>query len=266
MDIQLLKDDDPDFRVLDLTTDVFSDARLCYYLKSVGGYSPAKLQRYQDLIDRYLRKETSWLIKGLNAHMGGDSLLAGTPIINLMNTKYFITKSDVPLYNPARLGNAWFVDAFRQAASPDEEIGLLADVPLSREAVLGPDFASVTLPTAPADSSDWIALTAYAPNKVQYRYQASSDRAAVFSEVFYPGWTAELEDGSPVDLFRADWTLRGAVVPAGKHSLTMRFDPPSYTRGSRIARIASILMYLSLILAGAWIFIAKKNEREGSDS
>ena len=266
VDLEILKDDDPDFRVLDLTTDVFSDARLSYTHKSVGGYSPAKLQRYQDLIDRYLRAETSFLIKGLNERMDGQTLLTGIPIFNLLNTKYFIAKGNRPLYNPARLGNAWFVDGFRKAASPDEEIGLLAEVPLGSEAILGPDFGSVTAPAAPADSTDWIALTSYVPNEVKYHYKASSGRAAVFSEVFYPGWRASLEDGTPVDIFRADWTLRGAVVPAGEHDLTMRFDPPSYALGSRISRISSVLMYLLLLAAAAWIYITKRNEREGAGS
>ena len=101
---------------------------------------------------------------------------------------------------------------------------------------------------------------------MKYHYKASSGRAAVFSEVFYPGWRASLEDGTPVDIFRADWTLRGAVVPAGEHDLTMRFDPPSYTLGTRISRIASVLMYLLLLAAAAWIYITKRNEREGAGS
>ena len=121
----------------------------------------------------------------------------------------------------------------------------------------------VTMPTVAASwENDGIRLTSYAPNEVRYAYHAASPRAAVFSEVYYPGWKATLEDGTPVDIFRADWTLRGAILPAGNHELVMRFEPRSYALGSNISRIASGLLYLILLLGGIGLFIKRRNEKK----
>lgn len=99
------------------------------------------------------------------------------------------------------------------------------------------------------ESSDAITLLSYAPNKLVYNYSSASDRLAVFSEIYYPnGWHASV-DGQPVDLLRADWTFRAALLPAGEHQLEMTFLPDSYRVGATISRVASLLLLVLLAVA-----------------
>ena len=255
VDKTILADPALSYRVLDLTTNVFNDSHPSYWHKSIGGYSPAKLQRYQDLIDRYLSAEINGLYKG-NTDI---------PFLSLLNTKYLIASADgAPVLNPQAYGNAWFVDVAVPTDSPRAEIDALGTVDLRRTAVLGPDFSE----WAEADSPDGgrIELTAYAPNRLEYRYSCAADRMAVFSEIYYPdGWTALVDGSIPVEVLRADWTLRAAVLPAGDHTLVMSFHPKSYDRGARISAVASWLVLISLLAAAALMIIAKKKE-DGSPS
>ena len=286
VDELILEDPDPSYRVLDLTANVFNDSHPSYFHKNIGGYSPVKLQRYQDLIEHYLSPEISRLaraLSGVQTVSEATEALPELPVLSLLNSRYIILDGNAaPVVNRHAMGNAWFVDGAVRAATADEEIALLGGADLRRSLVLGPDFASVALPasgagdfaasgadglasapsgTAAEDadavspteaSGDSITLTDYAPNELRYRYSAAKDRAAVFSEIYYPtGWTATLEDGSSVGLFRADWTLRGAILPAGDHELVMRFDPPVYRLSSSISRAGSLLLILLTLLAVA---------------
>ena len=220
MDKLILEDKAPSYRVVDLSADIFNDSFNPYWHKCVGGYSPAKLQRYQDLIDRHIVKELQAVSLGTrNA-----------------KTKYFILGADMPpVENLEAFGPAWFVDSFVPAGTPDEEIALVDSVDLRHTAVIGSDFAEAREGFAkissggsdedPLDVSeeisvsgtakDVIQMTSYAPNELRYHYSASAARTAIFSEIYYPdGWTATV-DGAPLDLFRADWIFRAANLPAG---------------------------------------------------
>ena len=260
---QLIKaDPDPSYRVLDLSVNVFNSAVPSYHHKSVGGYSPAKLQRYQDLIEHYLTGEINKIYSVLQtAETIGDmeAALPETPVLNALNTRYIIIGGGYPpVMNENTLGNAWFVDEVVPAATPDEEIAFLGSVDLKRQAVIGKDMPAVT--AAPADTADVITLTAYAPNELKYHYSASSDRLAVFSEIYYPdGWKAQV-DGSPVDVLRADWTLRAAQLPAGEHDLVMRFEPASYRTGAAVSRASSITLILLLLLSVAGLFLPARKK------
>ena len=285
---QMIKaDKDPQYRVLDLTVNVFNSSVPSYHHKSVGGYSPAKLQRYQDLIEHYLTQEINGLYGQLQK---ADSLEAveawmeaGTPVLNALNTRYVVMDGNYPpLVNDAAFGAAWFVDSLVKASGPDEEIALLGAVDLRHQAVVSsaiPSSSSVipssssAIPSSssaipspssviPSEASvspalDVITLTSYAPNELHYQYTAATDRLAVFSEIYYPnGWKLTLlpEDGAasaPVELplFRADWTLRAALLPAGSHQLVMTFLPDSYRVGATISRVASLTLLLLLVAA-----------------
>ena len=255
----ILEDPDPSYRVLDLTVNVFNDSHPSYFHKNIGGYSPVKLQRYQDLIEQYLSPEINRLARslgGVQTVSEATEALPELPVLSLLNTRYIVLDGNAaPVVNRYAMGNAWFVDGAVRAATADEEIALLGGANLRRSAVLGPDFAAVDIPAfgepdLSAAAGDEIVLTDYAPNELRYRYSAAAPRAAVFSEIYYPsGWTATLEDGTSVDLFRADWTLRGAVLPAGDHEIVLRFDPPVYRISSSISRIGSILLILLTLLA-----------------
>ncbi len=265
---QIIKaDKDPQYRVLDLTVNVFNSSVPSYHHKSVGGYSPAKLQRYQDLIEHYLTREINGLYGQLNA---ADSLEAveawmatGTPVLNALNTRYVVLDGNYPpLVNEAALGAAWFVDSVVVASGPDEEIALLGTVDLRRQAVVTTPVAlnnpsvplndpSVILSEAKnlPESGDYISMTSYAPNELHYRYTAATDRLAVFSEIYYPnGWHATV-DGEPLELIRANWTLRAALLPAGSHEVVMTFLPDSYRIGATVSRVASLTLLLLLVAA-----------------
>ena len=293
-DQAILADPALSYRVLDLTVNVFNDSHPSYFHKNIGGYSPVKLQRYQDLIERYLNGEINTvyrLVRGAKTVSEVQAALPELPILGMLNDKYIILDGNAaPLRNPSALGPCWLVDSAVRAATPDEEIALLGEVDLRTVAVLGPDFAAVEIPgqagndgvdeipgragndavagndvEAGNDEGGWIEMTGYEPNELRYHYHAESPVTAVFSEIWYPrGWTAWLEDGAtkgqatekvPVDLFRADWTLRGAVLPQGDHDLVMRFDPPSYRLSSRISRGSSILLLILLLCAAGFATI-----------
>ena len=255
-------DPDPSYRVLDLSVNVFNSAVPSYHHKSVGGYSPAKLQRYQDLIDHYLTGEINKIYGVLQTAETIDDVENGmpdTPVLNALNTRYIIIGGDYPpVVNANTLGNAWFVDEVVPAATPDEEIAFLGSVDLRHQAVVGKDMPSVT--ATPADTTDSIVMTSYAPNELHYHYTASTDRIAVFSEIYYPnGWRAKV-DGAPVDIFRADWTLRAAQLPAGEHDLVMRFDPDSYRIGANVSRASSITLIVLLLLAIVGLFLPARKK------
>ena len=255
-------DPDPSYRILDLSVNVFNSAVPSYHHKNVGGYSPAKLQRYQDLIEHYLTGEINKIYGVLQTAETIDDVENGmpdTPVLNALNTRYIIIGGDYPpVVNANTLGNAWFVDEVVTAVTPDEEIAFLGSVDLRRQAVIGQDMPAVT--AAPADTTDTIVMTAYAPNELRYHYTASADRLAVFSEIYYPnGWKAQV-DGAPVDVLRADWTLRAAQLPAGEHDLVMRFEPDSYRIGANVSRASSITLIILLLLSIAGLFLPARKK------
>ena len=303
VDKMILEDTDPDYRVLDISVNTFNDAFPSYFHKCIGGYSPAKLQRYQDLIDRYISGEINSVISTVNEEQtvsGTEENLPYLPVISMLNGKYIIVDGEFPpVANRHAFGNAWFVDKFVTARTPDEEIAMLGKVDLHDTAVIGNDFqwaqqSGTGLSSANQDSSvqdssvqdssgsteDYIRMTHYAPNELRYRYRAGSDRAVLFSEIYYPeGWTLTLyRDSSPdsaasgtdgasgisqeagtageeIALFRADWILRGAILPAGEGELVMRFDPPSYRTGETLSRASSITLLILLLLSSGGLAI-----------
>ena len=262
---QLIKaDTDPQYRVLDLTVDIFNSSLPSYHHKNVGGYSPAKLQRYQDLIEHYLANEINGLYKQLeeveNLEGLSDWMATGTPVLNALNTRYLILDGNYPpVVNYSAFGPAWFVDSVVKAANPEEEIALVGAIDLRRQAVV---TTPVTL--SGSEESDSIEMTSYAPNELHYHYNAATERMAVFSEIYYPnGWHATV-DGEPVDLIRADWTLRAALLPAGEHEVVMTFLPDSYRIGAAVSRVSSIGLYLLILAAiGFMVYseIKRKNEQ-----
>ena len=231
----LLQDTDPHFRILDLTTAPFNDARPSYYLKSIGGYHAAKLRRYQDLIDSYLSQ--------------GDIAVMG-----MLNTKYIIDPEGIPQVNGMALGNAWFVDSLLVGETPNEEMALLGKIDLATKAVVGRDFADAAGSLNPGIAPDAeVHLTSYLPRKIDYSCTSSEPGTIVFSEIYYPhGWKASV-DGEPADHFRANYTLRAMSVPAGEHTISFVFDPDSVRKGDAIATACILLMYaltLAIIIFG----------------
>lgn len=230
-EMAITADDDPHFRVMNLTVNTFNEARTSYYLKSVGGYSAAKLRRYQDLIDEHLSK--------LNL-----------PVIGMLNAKYLIVPGDngeaVAQLNPYALGNAWFVDSLYVVNNANEESDALNTIDPANTAVTDKSFEKFVLPENQGhDEKAEITLTKYSPRRLEYKYSASKSGTVVFSEIYYPhGWKASIDD-SPADHFRVNYTLRALNVPEGSHTISFVFDPDSVRKGDTIAIICIILMYLS---------------------
>jgi hypothetical protein len=263
---QIIKaDEDPQYRVLDLTVNVFNSSVPSYHHKNVGGYSPAKLQRYQDLIEQYLSGEINGLYKQLNEAQEIEDvanwMAHHTPVLNALNTRYVILDGGYPpLVNEAAYGAAWFVDSVVEAANPDEEIALLGAVDLRHQAVVDGRSVPAMTTVIPGETGDLIEMTSYAPNELHYRYNAATDRLAVFSEIYYPnGWHATV-DGEPVDLIRANWTFRAALLPAGEHEVVMTFLPDSYRQGAAVSRATSIGLLLLLLLSLGMAFVPCKKK------
>ena len=235
----ILSDPDPNFRVMNLAGNTFNDARTSYYLKSVGGYSAAKLRRYQDLIDQHLSK--------MNMN-----------VLNMLNTKYFIVQGKdgqvQPMQNPDAMGNAWFVDSLVVVQNANEESNALNTLDLTTTAVLDKTFASYVQDLTPGhDSTAVVSLTKYTPRYLDYESRSEKDGTIVFSEIYYPhGWKASI-DGVPTDHYRVNYLLRALNVPAGKHSIHFEFDPESVRKGDALSMVCIILMYgatLAFIIVG----------------
>ena len=236
----IMADTDPHFRVLNLTTSTFNDARTSYNLKSLGGYSAAKLRRYQDIIDVYLSK-------------------VDMKIVSMLNGKYIITKGEdgqaTPMRNPAALGNAWYVTELVHARTATEECNALGQVDLASTIVIGNDFKQYADGFRPAAEGSSIKLTSYAPDVLTYKSQSSANGTVVFSEIYYPyGWKASI-DGQPADIFRANYLLRAMNIPAGNHDIRMEFRPDSVRKGNTVAVIFILIMYATVlgVIAGALI-------------
>lgn len=237
---QLLQDPSH-FRVFNLTTNTWNDARTSYYLKSIGGYHAAKLRRYQDLIDQHLSK-LHW------------------PVIGMLNAKYIILPgedgSPELQLNPYALGNAWFVDKLYSVDNANEESDALNTIDLSHEAVLDKSFAQYLPdyePLIPEGAS--VVLNKYTPKELDYTSSSSQPGTIVFSEIYYPyGWKATI-DGQAVDHYRVNYMLRAVNVPAGQHNIHFIFDPDSVRKGDTIAVICIIIMYLACLgIIGYGIF------------
>jgi len=294
------QDTDPHYRVLDLSVNTFNDAIQSYHHKCIGGYSPVKLQRYQDLIERYITPEIRKAYGAVENAATVQEVSAALPelkVVSMLNGKYIILGAEYsPVVNPHAYGNCWFVSDCVPAAGPDEEIALLEYTDLRNRAVIGDDFkwAQDAVRDIKAQKAETnvggkleripqILLTHYAPNELRYAFSTDTDNAAIFSEIYYPkGWKAWIEpfgaygevrdgkyhptaEGREIDLFRADWMLRGAIVPAGEGQLIMRFEPESYQLGKNISRASSIALILLLIgSAAGMVFIFRSTGWAGT--
>ncbi|MCI6324521.1 MAG: YfhO family protein, partial [Bacteroidales bacterium] len=243
---QILQDTSLDYRVFNMAANTFNDARTSYRLKSIGGYSAAKLRRYQDLIDAHI-SQNNW------------------KVIDMLNTKYIITRDGQVHLNPGAMGNAWFVDEVQFVDTPDEESEALRTIDLHTTAVADKKFAElldVTKPEATlamAYDEEFIRMTSYAPNKLEYEFQAERNKLVVFSEIYYPeGWHLYIDDAE-YPLGRANYVLRAAVIPSGRHEVRMVFDPQAIHTDtwSLIFVILSLLLSIGLIAWGAYVGLKK---------
>ena len=261
----ILRDKDLDYRVLNLASNTFNENETSYYHKSIGGYHAAKLRRYQDLIDNYIAPEMQQLMSAL-AKAGGDmTKVKGDsifPVLNMLNAKYFIVplqdNKTVPIQNPYVLGNAWFVDKLDYVNNANQELEALGKLNLRHEAVADARFKAVLGEATPQDSTSVVKLTAYAPNQLTYEVKSATGGVMVFSEIYYPEWTATV-DGKPVEIGRADYVLRALKVDKGQHQVVLTFDPKSVKQTETVAYAAYVVLLL-VVFFGLYAEWKRKQE------
>lgn len=251
----ILQDTDPDYRVLNLTTNTFNESSTSYFHKSVGGYSPAKLRRYQDIIDYHFAK-------GINMH-----------VLDMLNTRYFIVpgQNQAPMVqrNPNALGNAWFVDTLKWVNGPDEEIVAITDFNPTKTAFIDncwkENLKGLQDVTPSTDSSAAIRLTQYAnPGNIIYESDNPNTQLAVFSEIYYKTWHAYI-DGKEQPIVRVNYILRGLEVPAGKHTIEFKCIDDVFIQAQKISMAGNIAVGVLLVLLVAGLIaepvIRKRKEK-----
>ena len=231
------------YRVLNLQNP-FSESRTSYYHQSLGGYSPVKLRRYQDLIEGPLSAEIQAVPQLLGSARNIDSAFGQLPIINMLNAKFlkYGDEADKVIVNPRACGNAWFVGSVRTVANPDAEYAAIAKFDPKAEAIVDASKFK-TKATLYNTQGAGAQLASYNPKRLEYDATTPGPGLLVMSENYYEaGWYATI-DGKPADIIRVDYTLRAIEVPEGRHKIICTFDPPSYKLGNSIATAASILIF-----------------------
>ncbi len=267
-DQAILSDNTLDFRVADITKDMFNDASTCYFHKSLGGYSGAKLRRYQDVISQYLGGELNQL---RTAQTASDMMqtLSQQKVTNMLNTKYIIYNPNAqPIQNPFALGNAWVVNDIRWVDTPNEEIDAIAATDLRHTAIVNKEFEQKVGAYRLTDSIvPEVTLTDYQPNRLTYRFSGVSagSTAANYLVVFSEVWTEKgwkmFVDGEEQPLLRANYLLRSAIIPAGNHEIVMEYAPKAWKTGNTVSFASSLIMVLGLIGALVVTFKPKKEEK-----
>ena len=238
------------YRVLDLTQSTLNSNRCAYFHKSIGGYSAAKIRRFQDLWDWHLM----------------DDLRAGkitdNGIFNMLNMKYYIypnQQAAEPRYgiNTNANGNAWIVNEINVVENADSAILQLPKIDTKSQAIVEKEYVDLISNNSVFDSTANIILSSYHPEKLEYKYTSKTENNVAFSEVFYDkGWNAYI-DNQPVDHFRLNYILRGLKVPAGEHNIRFEYNPKTYQTGSILAVTFGGLIYL---IIGLSIFLWIRKE------
>jgi len=265
-DEQILRDKSLDYRVLNLASNTFNENETSYYHKSIGGYHAAKLRRYQEMIEQYISPEMQQIF-GAVSEAGGDmTKINGDsiwPVLNMLNTKYVILPlqggQTVPLQNPYTYGNAWFVDKIQYAANANEEIAAVGQLNLRHEAVADAKFKSQLGEAVEQDSVSIVTIKTYEPNEVSYEVNSGKGGVVVFSEIYYPGWTATI-DGAPAELGRVNYILRALNVKPGKHDVVLTFKPKSVNTTETIAYVSYVILIL-VVLGAAFMEWKRRKEK-----
>ena len=261
----ILRDKTLDYRVLNLASNTFNENETSYYHKSIGGYHAAKLRRYQEMIEQYISPEMQKLM-GAVAEAGGDMTQVNgdsiCPVINMLNTRYLILPlqggQTVPIQNPYALGNAWFVDKISYVKNANEEIQQVGKINLRHEAVADEKFQAQLGEAVTQDTTSTVAIKSYEPNQLTYEVNSGKGGVLVFSEIYYPGWTATV-DGEPAELGRVDYILRALQVKPGRHEVVLSFFPKSVDTTETVAYLAYAI--LILVLAGAAFMAYRRKQK-----
>ena len=249
----ILRDETLDYRVLNLASNTFNENETSYYHKSIGGYHAAKLRRYQEMIEAYINPEMQQLFKAVGEAAGdmtqvnGDSIC---PVLNMLNTRYFIFPLEggqtVPIQNPYVYGNAWFVDQIRYVDNANAELEGIAKLDPRHQAVADARFKAQLGEAVVQDTASVVTITSYEPNCLKYDVNSGKGGVLVFSEIYYPGWTATV-DGQPAELGRVNYILRAIHLQPGKHQVELAFFPKSVSVTETVAYVAFVLLLLIVV-------------------
>lgn len=255
-DIEINKDKSLDYRVLNFASNTFNENETSYFHKSIGGYHPAKLRRYQEMVDAYIVPEMQKAMQAIAAKGGNMQQVDGVklfPVLNMLNTKYFIFPlqggATAPLQNPYAQGNGWFVDKIDYVADANAEYAEVGKIDVRHEAVADKQFEAVLGQAKANDSTATVKLDKYEPNNLQYTVNSKNGGIVVFSEIYYPGWKATV-DGQSVELGRVNYILRAVNVKPGKHIVVLDFHPTSISTTETIAYISIVILLLAIAGAG----------------
>ncbi|GJG35963.1 YfhO family protein [Prevotella lacticifex] len=270
-DDEILKDKSLDYRVLNMTTNTFNENNTSYYHNSIGGYHPAKLRRYQELIDHYIMPEMQNMNKVLspeNLSQRADNMMQVTdksnamPALNMLNTKYLIVgpqnQQPIAIENKSAMGSAWFVNKVDYVDNANAEIDGIGKIDLHHEAVADKKFEAALGQSAVNDSTAKVTLTAYSPDNLKYDCSSKNGGVIVFSEIYYPEWTATV-DGQPAEIGRVNYVLRAINVKPGNHKIVLDFHPKSITTTETISYIASALLLIAILVI---LFIEFKERKK----
>ena len=268
-DRQILEDKSLDYRVLNFSSNTFNENETSYFHKSIGGYHAAKLRRYQEVIEAHISPEMNAAMKAIAEAAGDMSAVDGNklfPVINMLNTKYFIMPlqggANAPLPNPYAYGNAWFVDKVSYVNNANEELSALSTTDLRHTAVADKAFSDVLGQSKANDSTATVRLEKYEPNKLEYSVSSKNGGVVVFSEIYYPGWNATV-DGVEVPVGRANYILRAISVKPGSHKVVLDFHPKSVSVTETIAYIATAILMLMFV---AIVIVKRKESKMGENS
>ena len=267
-DMEILKDKALSYRVLNFASGAFNENNTSYFHKSIGGYHPAKLRRYQEMIDKYIAPEMQAAMQAIGSKGGVMSEVDGRklfPVLNMLNAKYFIVplqgNATTSIQNPYVQGNGWFVDKLTYVADANAEYAEVGKIDVSHEAVADKKFEAVLGQTAANDSTASVVLTKYEPNNMTYTVNSAKGGVVVFSEVYYPGWSATI-DGQPAELGRVNYILRALNVKAGKHEVVLDFHPSSISITETIAYTALAVLLLAICAA---LFLEWKKRKAANE-
>ena len=266
--MEILKDKALSYRVLNFSSGAFNENNTSYFHKSIGGYHPAKLRRYQEMIDKYIAPEMQAAMQAIGSKGGVMSEVDGRkvfPVLNMLNAKYFIVplqgNATTSIQNPYAQGNGWFVDKLTYVADANAEYAEVGKIDVSHEAVADKKFEAVLGQTAANDSTASVVLTKYEPNSLTYTVNSAKGGVVVFSEVYYPGWSATI-DGQPAELGRVNYILRALNVKAGKHEVVLEFHPSSISTTETIAYVALVALLLAICAA---LFVEWKKQKAAKE-
>ncbi len=239
------------YRVLLASRGTFSDATVPYFHKSIGGYHAAKLKRYQEMIDFYISNELTGISDAIQARdqQKVDSAMAVSKVLNMLNTKYIKYSAEAPpIENKNAMGNAWFVKDIQFVSSADDEMKNIAELDVNNAAIVHDEFKANARSASSMDSTAIASMTEYGTKNFKYAVSTPVEAPLIFSEVYYPaGWMCKI-DNNEVPYFRANYALRGVMVPAGEHTVEWSFEPASYKKGVMFNWIGSFTLLALLFL------------------